>query len=79
MIDCCDHMNYVMLLNKHGLITMVNSRRYISDGMLYMLVLHIELADYSLIYREMMMNRVILYYNLTLFYDIHDNSYECSM
>ena len=45
-------MNYVMLLNEHGRITMVNSRTWISDGMLYMLVLHIYLADYALIYRD---------------------------
>ena len=70
-----------MLLNEHGRITMVNSRTWISDGMLYMLVLHIYLADYALIYRDMMMmiNRVILYYNLTLLYHIHDHSYECSI
>ena len=83
------YMNKVMLLNKHRLITMVNSRRCISDGMLYMLVLHIYLADYALIYREMMMimmmminqddKWVILYYKFPLFYDIHDHSYECSM
>ena len=41
-----------MLLNEHGRITMVNSRTWISDGMLYMLVLHIYLADYALIYRD---------------------------
>ena len=37
---------------EHGRITMVNSRTWISDGMLYMLVLHIYLADYALIYRD---------------------------
>ena len=41
-----------MLLNENGRITMVNSRTCISDGMLYMLVLHIYLADYALIYRD---------------------------
>ena len=39
-------------MDEHGCIIMVNSRTWISDGMLYMLVLHIYLADYALIYRD---------------------------